>query len=117
MLVAMFMVRCIASKESTAAVPVAHSTGVLPSVKRPILRIPNLCIHLQSAEERKSFTVNKENHLAPILSIQKAAEAMLNDVSGSVEGCDPRHPPLLLRVVAEELGVCPRAFQRIVFTL
>eukprot|EP00035_Acanthoeca_spectabilis_P023206 m.448277 g.448277 ORF g.448277 m.448277 type:complete len:479 (+) comp19637_c0_seq1:1245-2681(+) len=77
-------------------------------VKRPILRIPNLCIHLQSAEERKSFTVNKENHLAPILSIQKAAEAMLNDVSGSVEGCDPRHPPLLLRVVAEELGIAAR---------
>jgi aspartyl aminopeptidase len=76
-----------------------------PTVKRPILRIPNLCIHLQSAEERRTFTVNKESHLCPIMSIQNAAEAMLNDVSSSVEGCDPRHAPLLLRVVAEELGV------------
>lgn len=31
--------------------------------KRPVMRVPNLCIHLQSAAERASFTINKETHL------------------------------------------------------
>lgn len=31
--------------------------------KRPVMRVPNLCIHLQSAAERSSFTINKETHL------------------------------------------------------
>lgn len=31
--------------------------------KRPVMRVPNLCIHLQSATERSSFTINKETHL------------------------------------------------------
>lgn len=76
------------------------------AVKKPILRIPNLCIHLQTADERSSFKVNKENHLCPILSLQRAAEDMLNDDDGNVaSACDSRHPPLLLRVIAEELGV------------
>eukprot|EP01044_Picomonas_judraskeda_P023850 COSAG03_NODE_6385_length_1068_cov_1.233230_1_plen_26_part_10 len=26
------------------------------------MRVPNLCIHLQSATERASFTINKETH-------------------------------------------------------
>ena len=29
-----------------------------------MMRVPNLCIHLQSAAERASFTINKETHLA-----------------------------------------------------
>ena len=39
----------------------------LLKIDRSILRIPNLCIHLLSASEREAFTVNKENHLMPIL--------------------------------------------------
>lgn len=39
----------------------------LVKINRPILRIPNLCIHLRSPEEREAFKVNKEDHLAPIL--------------------------------------------------
>ena len=31
------------------------------------MRVPNLCIHLQSATERASFTINKETHLARAL--------------------------------------------------
>eukprot|EP00038_Savillea_parva_P011003 m.194395 g.194395 ORF g.194395 m.194395 type:complete len:480 (-) comp19178_c0_seq1:19-1458(-) len=78
-------------------------------VRKPILRIPNLCIHLQSADERRSFKVNTENHLCPILSLQKAAQDMLNDdTTKATDGCDPRHAPLLLRVVAEELGVAAK---------
>merc|ERR1719452_443475 len=41
----------------------------LVNLKKPMLRIPNLCIHLQDQTERASFTVNKENHLQPILAM------------------------------------------------
>ena len=39
----------------------------LVKVNRSILRIPNLCIHLRTPDERESFKVNKEDHLMPIL--------------------------------------------------
>lgn len=67
-------------------------------IKRPLLRVPSLCIHLQSAEERTSFAPNKENHLTPILSL---LEEDLNS-----EGEDPRHSPSLLRIISDELKDC-----------
>jgi len=36
---------------------------------RALVRIPNLAIHLQTAQEREGFTINKEDHLVPILSL------------------------------------------------
>ena len=36
-------------------------------IDRPVLRVPNLCIHLRTPEERDAFKVNKEDHLIPIL--------------------------------------------------
>jgi len=83
----------------------------LVHVRRPLLRIPNLCIHLTSAEDRGKFGPNKETHLQPILGLindavnKTAAEAE----SGSGAAADPsgvaaRHAPELLRVLASELG-------------
>jgi aspartyl aminopeptidase len=39
----------------------------LVRIPRPVLRVPTLCIHLQSTEEREAFKVNKEDHLPPFL--------------------------------------------------
>lgn len=72
----------------------------LVHIKRPILRIPNLCIHLQSAEEMAAFKINKETHLQPILSL---IESTLNKEEG---GGKERHSPALLTLLAEELA-CP----------
>lgn len=53
-------------RNSSGAQGPAFTTRLL-NVKRPILRIPNLCIHLRTPDEREAFKVNKEDHLAPIL--------------------------------------------------
>ena len=48
----------------------------LVNIKRPVLSIPNLAIHLQTSEEREKLSINKENHLIPIVStILKKEEA------------------------------------------
>jgi aspartyl aminopeptidase len=39
----------------------------LLKVDRPVLRIPSLCIHLRTAEEREVMKINKEDHLMPVL--------------------------------------------------
>lgn len=70
-------------------------------IKRPLLRIPNLCIHLQTADERSKFEVNKESHLVPLLAM---ADAALNKASGSE--ADHRHGTEFLGIIAAELG-CP----------
>lgn len=84
----------------------------LVHVKRPILRVPSLCIHLQSAEERAAFAPNKEVHLQPIIAM---VEDVLNKptvgngdaAGGAAEDkakADPRHSSELLMLLAEELG-------------
>ena len=71
--------------------------------KKPILRVPNLAIHLQTPAERQTFTINKETHLTPILGIDLAilAEEQLN---GDAEPADDRHSPAFLALIAKELG-------------
>lgn len=87
-------------------------------INKPILRVPNLCIHLQSGEERKAFAVNKENHLTPILSMvestlnsksslgkRTAPEAGDKDQEEPKDEGDKRHSPMLLSMLATELKV------------
>lgn len=93
----------------------------LVHIKRPILRIPSLAIHLQTATIGK--TVNKEQHTTPIMATELPralnASTKLNSaaagekesisnagkkatVSGSAES---RHPSTLLGVLALELDI------------
>ena len=88
----------------------------LVKIDRPVLRIPNLCIHLQSASEREAFKVNKQDHLIPILCNEVASSLTGGD---SGEDAAPKkkaktsagsdvwasaQQPELLDLVASELG-------------
>jgi len=116
-------------------VVVRTETGIeqrLVKLDQPLLRVPTLCIHLQSPKEREAFAVNKEEHLQPILA-DAAARALTGEpldeggatgataeegVEATAEGeggaadeggsaCEwgAAQEPMLLSVVAEALGV------------
>lgn len=86
----------------------------LVKVDRPILRIPNLAIHLQTTEERKCFVVNNEDHLSPILAteVENSLNASPNNLpiqDGSQpsvqDGWTEHQEPLLLALLATQLNV------------
>ncbi len=64
----------------------------LVHIPRPVCIIPSLAIHLQSAEERKAFDANTENHLMPILC------------SSTQQSGDGKHANELLELIAAEAG-------------
>jgi len=86
----------------------------LVHIKRPILRIPNLCIHLQTAEERSAFKFNNETHLQPILTF---LETTLNKEESGKEAGKERHSPALLGLLAQELGCSVSAIKDFELTL
>jgi len=79
-------------------------------IQKPLLRVPTLCIHLQSAEERKAFGPNKETHQTPILGL---VEANLN----TEDSTDDRHSPVLMKLLAQELGCEPANIRDLELTL
>lgn len=82
-------------------------------IDEPIARVSTLCIHLQSADERKAFAVNKENHMSPILATQHALEKGVKEQlegnsEGSVDDDDfwrKEQEPLLLQLIASKLNI------------
>ena len=91
----------------------------LVKIDRPLLRIPTLAIHLQTATEREAFKINKEDHLVPILSLEvkKALggkssssnndDEKENDDDETLEdnGWVEHQESLLLKLIASELSV------------
>lgn len=74
----------------------------LVKVKRPVLRVPTLAIHLDRTVNKDGFKPNLETHLIPLL-------AMKEDSSGSKEKDKPSsskaaHHPLLMQVLSNELS-------------
>uniref|UniRef100_A0A6U4N1B7 aspartyl aminopeptidase n=1 Tax=Hemiselmis andersenii TaxID=464988 RepID=A0A6U4N1B7_HEMAN len=73
-------------------------------MKKPLLRIPHLCIHLQTADERAKLDVNKETHLAPILQMINDQVNKPSKDEDANKDRDSRHAPELLSLIAWELG-------------
>lgn len=73
----------------------------LVRIDRPILKIPSLAIHLNRAVNDEGFKPNKETHTVPILSTVEKALSV--ETAASV--VDDKHHPLLLKLLADELGV------------
>uniref|UniRef100_A0A7S1KXB8 aspartyl aminopeptidase n=1 Tax=Neobodo designis TaxID=312471 RepID=A0A7S1KXB8_NEODS len=70
----------------------------LVQVPKPVLRIPNLAIHLTTAKEREQgFCPNKEDHLTPVSATEGALGAEVPTPEGQC--------PLLFDLLGKELGV------------
>lgn len=73
----------------------------LVKIDKPILRIPNLAIHLNREIYDKGFKINKETHCVPILAteIKNKLEAPAHS-----EDKDAEHHSVMLELVANELN-------------
>ncbi|XP_041371605.1 aspartyl aminopeptidase-like [Gigantopelta aegis] len=90
----------------------------LVHVKRPILRIPNIAIHLQRDMNEK-FSPNKETHLCPVLATAVQAELQgekkpVPDSEAKTKTSDEemktqadKHHPALIKILCEELKINP----------
>ncbi|EDQ89988.1 uncharacterized protein MONBRDRAFT_18914 [Monosiga brevicollis MX1] len=76
----------------------------LVRINRPILRVPNLAIHLDRDIYTNGFNPNKETHLAAVLATE--AEAQLN-AKKEKEDADGHHHAALVELIATECGVSP----------
>ncbi|EGG23222.1 aspartyl aminopeptidase [Cavenderia fasciculata] len=72
----------------------------LVHVKRPILRIPSLAIHLDRSVNSDGFKYNAQNHIVPILASQINAK-LTNGDGENYE--NKKHHPILLDILAKEL--------------
>jgi aspartyl aminopeptidase len=86
----------------------------LVHIHAPILRIPNLAIHLQSDEERRGFSPNLQSHFPPVLASEVKAQLEMPAAAAASSTADDKtspvaehHHALLLRLLGEELGVDP----------
>jgi aspartyl aminopeptidase len=96
----------------------------LVNLMDPVARVSTLCIHLQSAEERQGFSVNKEDHTIPIVATSNPPSSNSSSTTTAKSAMDPNkdleqgaveqingdkwsdgQEPLLLQMVADELEI------------
>ncbi|KAK3029252.1 hypothetical protein RJ639_039097 [Escallonia herrerae] len=76
----------------------------LVKVKRPLLRVPTLAIHLDRAVNKDGFKPNLETHLIPLLARKlEDASAEHKDKKIASTSKDAHHP-LLMEILSDELG-------------
>mmetsp|Transcript_2186 Transcript_2186/g.3062 ORF Transcript_2186/g.3062 Transcript_2186/m.3062 type:complete len:478 (-) Transcript_2186:175-1608(-) len=77
----------------------------LVKVEDPVARVSTLCIHLQSAEDRKGFAVNKETHTSPIIGTKTLLEKGAEEQIGGGTNWDKGQEPALMKIIASKLDV------------
>ncbi|WFD42257.1 aspartyl aminopeptidase [Malassezia psittaci] len=80
----------------------------LVCVRRPLLRIPTLAIHLNRTAN-EAFKFNQEDNLQPVFGLEEALNSTAQKLNGAESQADvsspaSRHHPLLLQLLAEELN-------------
>ena len=93
------------------------ATSHLVQIKKPIARISNLAIHLLTADERGTFKPSLQNHAPPILAttLRESLWAAVGEQGKAATPADgsaaPRTHPLLLMLIAKELGCQPSSIE------
>ncbi|GMI20394.1 hypothetical protein TrRE_jg6719, partial [Triparma retinervis] len=79
----------------------------LVNLKKPICRVPSLCIHLQTGEERAAFKINKEEHLQPIFAqiVKNTLESPADKKQKTKTAWEEGHDPILLSMIASALDI------------
>ncbi|GAU23527.1 hypothetical protein TSUD_40060 [Trifolium subterraneum] len=75
----------------------------LVKVKRPILRIPTLAIHLDRTVNQDGFKPNLETHLLPLLSMKLEDTSSESKEKTAALSSKASHHPLLMQILSEEL--------------
>ena len=98
----------------------------LLQLQDPVARVSTLCIHLQTADERVAFKVNKEDHTAPIIAMQSQPQPqqqqqqqqqhLEDEAASQLNEWHQGQEPLLLQRIANELNI-PEVSQIVDFDL
>ncbi|XLU72789.1 hypothetical protein S245_031842 [Arachis hypogaea] len=76
----------------------------LVKVKRPLLRIPTLAIHLDRTVNQDGFKPNLETHLLPLLSMKHEETSLESKEKSTAMSSKSSHHPLLMQVLSDELN-------------
>ncbi|XP_038077406.1 aspartyl aminopeptidase-like isoform X3 [Patiria miniata] len=77
-------------------------------IQRPILRVPNLCIHLNRSVN-DNFGPNKETEIVPVLatSVRQQIEAPVPEEQQDSCEASSKHHPILINLLCKDLSVSP----------
>ena len=81
-------------------------TSKIIQVEEPIFFIPNCPPHLKSGSERESLTINKENHLKPLIATLKVND-LFNEEKKKEDDINPKDKKLgktLRKIILKELN-------------
>ncbi|CAN1298032.1 Probable aspartyl aminopeptidase [Linum perenne] len=76
----------------------------LVKVKRPLLRVPTLAIHLDRTINSDGFKPNLETHLVPLLAVKPGQMPSESNEKNNASSQKDAHHPLLMQVLSEELN-------------
>ncbi|KDO42028.1 hypothetical protein CISIN_1g009941mg [Citrus sinensis] len=98
----------VGQKYSVGRVIVRGSDGSflhkLVKVKRPLLRVPTLAIHLDRTVNKDGFKPNLETQLIPLLATKSEETSVEPKEKSSTSSSKVTHHPQLMQILSQELG-------------